>query len=85
MNPEQTHVIRKGSRLMLAACIVAAGTLTGPTCSRAAEMSVLNVSYDPTRELYQDYNATFGKYWEAKTGEDVTVNQSHAGSGSRPG
>jgi len=48
-------------------------------------MSVLNVSYDPTRELYQDYNATFGKYWEAKTGEDVTVNQSHAGSGSRPG
>jgi len=44
-------------------------------------ITLLNASYDPTRELYQDYNAAFARYWKAKTGQDVTVNQSHAGSG----
>ena len=48
-----------------------------------AETSLLNVSYDPTRELYQDYNAAFARYWQAKTGEKVTVNQSHGGSGKQ--
>jgi ABC-type sulfate transport system substrate-binding protein len=43
----------------------------------------LNVSYDPTRELYQDYNAAFAKYWKAKTGDNVTVKQSHGGSGKQ--
>jgi sulfate transport system substrate-binding protein len=42
--------------------------------------TLLNVSYDPTRELYQEYNAAFAKYWNAKTGEEVTVSQSHGGS-----
>jgi len=41
---------------------------------------LLNVSYDPTRELYQDYNAAFAKYWKAKTGQTVTIQQSHGGS-----
>ncbi|HEX4423985.1 MAG TPA: sulfate ABC transporter substrate-binding protein [Terriglobales bacterium] len=45
-----------------------------------AQVTLLNVSYDPTRELYQDYNAAFAKYWKAKTGQDVTVQQSHSGS-----
>lgn len=45
--------------------------------------TLLNVSYDPTRELYQDYNAAFAKYWKAKTGQDVTVQQSHGGSGAQ--
>ena len=49
----------------------------------AAEIKLLNVSYDPTRELYQDYNAAFAKYWKAKTGDDVTVNASHGGSGKQ--
>ncbi len=49
----------------------------------AAEFKLLNVSYDPTRELYQDYNAAFAKYWKAKTGDDVTVSQSHGGSGKQ--
>ncbi len=44
---------------------------------------LLNVSYDPTREFYQDYNAAFAKYWLAKTGEKVTVRQSHGGSGKQ--
>jgi sulfate/thiosulfate transport system substrate-binding protein len=49
----------------------------------AAEVSLLNVSYDPTRELYQDYNQAFSKYWKGKTGEDVKVKASHGGSGKQ--
>jgi sulfate transport system substrate-binding protein len=43
-------------------------------------VTLLNVSYDPTRELFQDYNAAFARYWKAKTGQDVTIQQSHGGS-----
>lgn len=46
-------------------------------------VELLNVSYDPTRELYQDYNAAFAKYWKEKTGQTVTVKQSHGGSGKQ--
>ncbi|MDR3299363.1 MAG: sulfate ABC transporter substrate-binding protein [Candidatus Accumulibacter sp.] len=48
-----------------------------------AETSLLNVSYDPTRELYQDYNVAFAKYWQDKTGEKVSIKQSHGGSGKQ--
>ena len=48
--------------------------------SAQAQTTLLNVSYDPTRELYQEYNAAFAKYWQAKTGEKVAVKQSHGGS-----
>jgi sulfate/thiosulfate transport system substrate-binding protein len=48
--------------------------------AQAGPVTLLNVSYDPTRELYQDYNAAFVKYWKAKTGQSVTVQQSHGGS-----
>jgi sulfate/thiosulfate-binding protein len=51
--------------------------------SASAQTVLLNVSYDPTRELYQDYNAAFVRYWKAKTGQDVTINQSHGGSGKQ--
>ncbi len=46
-------------------------------------ITLLNVSYDPTRELYQEYNTAFTKYWKDKTGQDVTIQQSHGGSGSQ--
>ena len=49
----------------------------------AKEIKLLNVSYDPTRELYADYNAAFAKYWKAKTGDDVVVAQSNGGSGKQ--
>ena len=49
----------------------------------AADVNLLNVSYDPTRELYQDYNAAFAKYWKAKTGDNVKVQASHGGSGKQ--
>jgi sulfate/thiosulfate transport system substrate-binding protein len=45
--------------------------------------TLLNVSYDPTRELYVEFNAAFAKYWKAKTGQDVTIQQSHGGSGKQ--
>jgi sulfate transport system substrate-binding protein len=49
----------------------------------AKEIKLLNVSYDPTRELYTEYNAAFTKYLKAKTGDDVVVSQSHGGSGKQ--
>lgn len=49
----------------------------------ATSATLLNVSYDPTRELYQDYNAAFAKYWKAKAGTNVNVRQSHGGSGKQ--
>jgi sulfate transport system substrate-binding protein len=49
----------------------------------AAQITLLNASYDPTRELYQEYNKAFAKYWKAKTGDDVTIRQSHGGSGKQ--
>jgi len=49
----------------------------------AAQTSLLNVSYDPTRELYDDYNALFAKHWKQKSGGDVVVRQSHGGSGKQ--
>src|ERR1700690_1717369 len=49
----------------------------------AGPVKLLNVSYDPTRELYQDINAAFAKQWKAKTGVDVIINQSHGGSGKQ--
>ncbi len=51
--------------------------------SAHADVTLLNVSYDPTRELYQEINAAFAKQWKAKTGETVTIQQSHGGSGKQ--
>ena len=51
--------------------------------AHAADQTILNVSYDPTRELYQEYNTAFAKYWKAKTGDNVTIQQSHGGSGKQ--
>jgi sulfate/thiosulfate transport system substrate-binding protein len=65
--------------------VVIAFFVTGMYSVASAQQSVtlMNVSYDPTRELYQDYNAAFARYWKAKTGQDVTINQSHGGSGKQ--
>ncbi len=51
------------------------------TAAQAADVTLLNVSYDPTRELYVDFNKAFAEYWKKKTGDNVTVRQSHGGSG----
>ncbi|MFO1173365.1 MAG: sulfate ABC transporter substrate-binding protein [Hyphomicrobiaceae bacterium] len=57
--------------------------LLGTGAAFAAEVSLLNVSYDPTRELYQDVNTAFAAYWKAQSGDDVTIKQSHGGSGKQ--
>jgi sulfate transport system substrate-binding protein len=54
-----------------------------PLSGLSAEISLLNVSYDPTRELYQDFNTAFAKYWYSKTGDQVSIKQSHGGSGKQ--
>src|SRR5450830_865842 len=70
---------------MLSKKIIAAAVLaiSAVAPALAAEISLLNVSYDPTRELYQDVNAAFAKEWKAKTGDDVKIKQSHGGSGKQ--
>ena len=62
--------------------IFLAGILTSGLFA-AGPVKLLNVSYDPTREFYQDFNVAFAKYWKAKTGVDVEINQSHGGSGAQ--
>ena len=61
------------------------GLLLGlaPASGSAKDLSLLNVSYDATREFYQEIDATFAKEWQAKTGDTLTVNQSHGGSGKQ--
>ena len=72
--PGRRHVIALGlSTALLAAC----------GSSNDAQITLLNVSYDPTRELYVDYNAAFAKHWLRKTGQTVRINQSHGGSGKQ--
>src|ERR1041385_6460316 len=61
----------------------AAVVLLSMVCSFAKDIKFLNVSYDPTRELYEDFNAAFSKYWKEKTGDTVTVHLSHGGSGKQ--
>lgn len=67
---------------IIKSAVITALTLTTLTAN-AADVSILNVSYDPTRELYQDYNEAFAKYWKAKTGDNVKVQQSHGGAGKQ--
>ncbi len=63
---------------------IAVGTALAATLPAAhADVTLLNVSYDPTRELYQEYNAAFAKHWKATSQETVTINQSHGGSGKQ--
>jgi len=65
----------------LTAVSLGAGALLLP--AQAKDLKLLNASYDPTRELYQDYNVAFAKHWKAKTGDTLAVLQSHAGSGKQ--
>ncbi len=62
---------------------LAASLTLGLIGSALADVSLLNVSYDPTRELYQEFNPAFAKYWKGKTGEELSFKQSHGGSGKQ--
>jgi sulfate/thiosulfate transport system substrate-binding protein len=62
---------------------LAAVVIFTPSLAAGQNVTLLNVSYDPTRELYQDVNAAFAKAWQARTGQGVTISQSHGGSGKQ--
>ncbi|WP_395704130.1 sulfate ABC transporter substrate-binding protein [Aquabacterium sp.] len=73
-----SHTFGSARRLLLALSIGASAL-----AAQAKEITLLNVSYDPTRELYADFNKAFAKYWQGKTGDTVTIKQSHGGSGKQ--
>ena len=75
------HLLSVVSSLALTAT-VALGSLA-PVAAHAKDIELLNVSYDPTRELYQEYNKAFSAYWKTKTGDNVTIKTSHGGSGKQ--
>ncbi len=84
----ETHYTRR--RLIAAGAAGAAGAGLSPLlipqaakAQSAKGLSLLNVSYDPTRELYKDINAAYAAYWKSKTGQVLTLNQSHGGSGKQ--
>ena len=72
-----THVSLIRRALAVGALALVAGA------AQAKDIALLNVSYDPTRELYQDFNKAFAKHWLAKSGDNVSVKQSHGGSGKQ--
>jgi len=74
---------RAALALALASAVLAFALPARPAAAAPKEVTLLNASYDPTRELYQDFNAAFARYWKAKTGQRVTVQQSHGGSGKQ--
>ena len=65
------------------AVALTAALMLGTAAGAQAQTTLLNVSYDPTRELYQEFNAAFAKHWKAQTGETVSIKQSHGGSGKQ--
>lgn len=81
--------LRKGQPVLSprsAALLAALALVLAPNAAVAqapAPVTMLNVSYDPTRELYQDYNQAFATYWKGKNGQEVTIDQSHGGSGKQ--
>ena len=69
--------------LSLAAALLTAAIAVSPMSAAHADTTLLNVSYDPTRELYKDFNAAFAAKWKADTGETITIQSSHGGSGKQ--
>jgi sulfate transport system substrate-binding protein len=70
------------SASLLLGALVAGGS-TAAAQANPKPVTLLNVSYDPTRELYEDFNHQFAAYWKGKTGQDATIRQSHGGSGKQ--
>jgi sulfate/thiosulfate transport system substrate-binding protein len=79
------QIKRRSLLAVLGGGVAVAGLGVGASASAQSKKPVelLNVSYDPTREFYEDYNRAFAKYWKTKTGQDVSIRQSHGGSGKQ--
>ena len=69
--------------MKLVKSLIAAAALSAASIAGAASVELLNVSYDPTRELYVEYNKAFAAHWKERTGQDVRVRQSHGGAGKQ--
>ena len=83
MTPRR-HFMNVSTSLVLGIVMAgSAGAALAQTPTPRPPVTLLNASYDPTRELYVEYNAAFAKHWKAKTGQDVTIKQSHGGSGKQ--
>ncbi len=74
--------MRLSGRMLPALALITLAALLAAAQTYAAQ-TILNVSYDPTRELYQDFDSAFAKHWKAKSGEDLTINVSNGGSGKQ--
>jgi len=75
--------VGKFSQIAALVAIGVAGITAAAPVLAQKSVTLLNVSYDPTRELYKEYNAAFAQYWKKKTGQNVTIKQSHGGSGKQ--
>jgi sulfate/thiosulfate transport system substrate-binding protein len=75
--------MKTAATVLAVGALVASIGLAGVVTARAADQTLLNVSYDPTRELYEEFNAAFAKHWNETTGNNVTIEQSHGGSGKQ--
>src|SRR5262245_22086539 len=75
--------MRLSSTALITGLLFAAAVALPPATASAEDITLLNVSYDPTREFYKEFNEAFAKEWLAKTGDNVTVNMSHGGSGKQ--
>ena len=82
-DPQRKGRTRRLPHRIIGALVLLLAQGWGPTSARAASVRLLNVSYDPTRELYRELNAEFAREWKAKTGDDVTVDMSHGGGGAQ--
>lgn len=83
LNQSKRAFIKRSLALSAAAAGAGLGVIGTPALAQGKTVELLNVSYDPTRELYAQYNPVFAKYWKAKTGQDVVVRNSHGGSSAQ--
>jgi sulfate/thiosulfate-binding protein len=77
------YITRRFLRISIAVALTSVALVATVKSSWAAAQTILNVSYDPTREFYQDFDTAFARFWKAKTGDDLTVNVSNGGSGKQ--
>ena len=82
-NTHQFHALTRRALIALSLIGLGATALAQPAAPVAPAVTLLNVSYDPTRELYVEFNTAFAKHWKAQTGQVVTITQSHGGSGKQ--
>jgi sulfate/thiosulfate-binding protein len=76
-------MMKRTARILALGGLAVALAFTGAVTARAQDQTLLNVSYDPTRELYVQFNEAFAKHWKDTTGGNVTIEQSHGGSGKQ--